>query len=179
MFPTFDLSIPVGQLPPSLPFTDPVIPDMHPTPYLFSLHRMSLERANQLLATRLFHLHQTQVARKLYDAEVERIEDEYEAASKSVVDRLLEGVEERRRRLTEEKDGEGTTLGERVSLLQHLSPRGTGLTRLFLSTRVAQNHSWTLNPALTAPVECATVPHACATARTTMGMAQPTHTAAL
>lgn len=111
VFPTFDLSIPVGQLPPSLPFTDPVIPDMHPTPYLFSLHRLSLERANQLLAVRLLHMHQCQVARKLYDAEVERVEDEYEAASKSVVERLLEGVEDRRRRLTEEKDGEGTSLG--------------------------------------------------------------------
>lgn len=56
-------------------------------------------------------MHQCQVARKLYDAEVERVEDEYEAASKSVVERLLEGVEDRRRRLTEEKDGEGTSLG--------------------------------------------------------------------
>lgn len=111
VFPTFDLSIPVGQLPPSLPFTDPVIPDMHPTPYLFSLHRLSLQRANQLLAIRLFHGHQLAVARKLYDAEVERIEEEYEGATKGVVERLLEGVEERRRRLTEEKEGEGVTLG--------------------------------------------------------------------
>lgn len=112
VFPTFDLSIPVGQLPPSLPFTDPVIPDMHPTPYLFSLHRLSLQRANQLLAIRLFHLHQTAVARKLYEAETERIEDEYEGAAKGVVERLLEGVEERRRRLTEEKEGDGVSLGE-------------------------------------------------------------------
>lgn len=112
VFPTFDLSIPVGQLPPSLPFTDPVIPDMHPTPYLFSLHRLSLQRANQLLAIRLFHLHQVAVARKLFEAETERIEEEYEGAAKGVVERLLEGVEERRRRLTEEKEGDGTSLGE-------------------------------------------------------------------
>ncbi|KAK4050486.1 hypothetical protein OIO90_005069 [Microbotryomycetes sp. JL221] len=110
VFPTFDLNIPVGQLPPSLPFTDPVIPDMHPTPYLFALHRLSHQRANSLLAIKLFHLHQVAVARKLYDAEVERTEDEYESASKGVVDRLLEGVEERRRRLTEDKEGDGTTL---------------------------------------------------------------------
>ncbi len=112
MFPTFDLSIPVGQLPPSLPFTDPVIPDMHPTPYLFALHRLSHERANTLLAIRLFHAHQAAVARRMYEAEVERIEDEYEGATKGVVERLLEGVEERRRRLVEEKDGEGVSLGE-------------------------------------------------------------------
>ncbi|GAA6035997.1 hypothetical protein JCM8097_005206 [Rhodosporidiobolus ruineniae] len=110
VFPTSDLSIPVGQLPPSLPFTDPVIPDMHPIPYLFSLHRLSLERNNTQVAVRLFHQHQVASARRLYDAEVERIEDEYEAATKSVVEKLLEGVDERRRRLAEEKDGEGVTI---------------------------------------------------------------------
>ncbi|BGO99183.1 hypothetical protein NBRC10513v2_000288 [Rhodotorula toruloides] len=110
VFPTSDLSIPVGQLPPSLPFTDPVIPDMHPIPYLFSLHRLSMERANEQLAIRLFHSHQVAAARRLYEAEVERIEDEYEAAMKGVVERLMEGVEERRRRLMEEKEGEGVTI---------------------------------------------------------------------
>lgn len=112
VFPTFDLSIPVGQLPPSLPFTDPVIPDMHPTPYLFSLHRLSLQRSNNLLAIRLFHMHQVAVARRLCEAERERVEEEYENAAKGVVERLLEGVEERRRRLTEEKEGDGVSLGE-------------------------------------------------------------------
>ncbi|KAL8276152.1 hypothetical protein RQP46_011446 [Phenoliferia psychrophenolica] len=110
VFPTFDLKIPVGQLAPSLPFTDPLIPDMHPTPYLFGLHRLSHQRENNLLAIRLFHAHQVSVARKLYDAEVERIEDEYEGATKGVVERLLEGVEDRRRRLTDEKEGEGVSL---------------------------------------------------------------------
>lgn len=111
VFPTSDLSIPVGQLPPSLPFTDPVIPDMHPIPYLFSLHRLSMERAHQQLAIRLFHAHQLASAKRLYDAEVERIEDEYEAATKGVVERLVDGVEERRKRLLEEKEGEGVTIG--------------------------------------------------------------------
>lgn len=129
VFPTFDLSIPVGQLPPSLPFTDPVIPDMHPTPYLFALHRLSHDRANTLLAVRLFHAHQTAVARRMYEAEVERIEDEYEGATKGVVERLLEGVEERRRRLVEEKDGEGVSLGKLSALAAgpvELSERGRG-----------------------------------------------------
>lgn len=111
VFPTSDLSIPVGQLPPSLPFTDPVIPDMHPVPYLFSLHRLSMERAHEQLAIRLFHAHQLASAKRLYDAEVDRIEDEYEAATKGVVERLVEGVEERRKRLLEEKEGEGVTIG--------------------------------------------------------------------
>ncbi|GAA5873140.1 hypothetical protein JCM3774_000061 [Rhodotorula dairenensis] len=110
VFPTSDLSIPVGQLPPSLPFTDPVIPDMHPIPYLFSLHRLSMQRAHQELAIRLFHAHQLASAKRLYDAEVERIEDEYEAATKGVVERLVDGVEERRKRLLDEKEGEGVTI---------------------------------------------------------------------
>jgi len=88
---------------------------MHPIPYLFSLHRLSLERANEQVAIRLFHQHQVASARRLYDAEVERIEDEYEAATKGVVEKLFEGVEERRKRLLEEKDGEGVTIGASTS----------------------------------------------------------------
>ncbi|GAA5922349.1 hypothetical protein JCM1841_003078 [Sporobolomyces salmonicolor] len=110
VFPISDPSVPVSQLPPSVACTDPLFPDMFPTPFLFSLHRLSLERANQQLAIRLFHAHQVATARRLYEAEVERIEDEYEAATKGVVERLLEGVEERRRKLMEEKEGEGVTL---------------------------------------------------------------------
>lgn len=85
---------------------------MHPTPYLFALHRLSLQRANHLLAVRLYHANQVSIARKLYEAEVERIEDEYEGATKNVVERLLEGVEERKKRLMDEKDGDGLNLGE-------------------------------------------------------------------
>ncbi|GAA6058516.1 hypothetical protein JCM10212_006955 [Sporobolomyces blumeae] len=110
VFPISDPSVPVSQLPPSVACTDPLFPDMFPTPYLFSLHRLSLERANRQLEIRLFHTHQVASARRLYDAEVERIEDEYEMATKGVVDRLLEGVEERRRRLMDEKEGEGVAL---------------------------------------------------------------------
>lgn len=111
VFPVAEADLPIGQLPPSLPFTDPVIPDLHPIPYLFSLHRLSLERANEQVAIRLFHQHQVASARRLYEAEVERIEDEYEAATKGVVEKLFEGVEERRKRLLEEKEGEGVTIG--------------------------------------------------------------------
>ncbi|KAK4700652.1 hypothetical protein P7C70_g5591, partial [Phenoliferia sp. Uapishka_3] len=100
----------VDQLTPSLPFTDSRAPFVHPTPYLFGLHRLSHQRENSLLAIRLFHAHQVSVARKLYEAEVERVEEEYEGATKGVVERLLEGVEDRRRRLTDEKEGEGVSL---------------------------------------------------------------------
>ncbi|GAA6002832.1 hypothetical protein JCM10207_007703, partial [Rhodosporidiobolus poonsookiae] len=144
VFPTSDLSIPVGQLPPSLPFTDPVIPDMHPIPYLFSLHRLSMERANQQVNVRLFHQHQVASARRLYDAEVERIEDEYEAATKSVVERLLEGVEERRRRLAEEKEGEGVTIdtfleAQRTHGTRRKGGKGGGSSRVHGGAAAAQS----------------------------------------
>jgi len=66
----------------------------------------------------LFHTHQVASARRLYDAEVERIEDEYEGATKGVVERLLEGVEERRRKLIEEKEGEGVAIGESMKMFE-------------------------------------------------------------
>jgi len=118
VFPISDSSIPVSQLPPSVACTDPLFPDMFPTPFLFSLHRLSLERANRQLEIRLFHTHQVASARRLYDAEVERIEDEYEGATKGVVERLLEGVEERRRKLIEEKEGEGVAIGESMKMFE-------------------------------------------------------------
>lgn len=57
------------------------------------------------------------IAKSLYNAEVERIEEEYEGAAKGVVERLLEGVEERRKRLMEEKEGEGVSLGKPFLLM--------------------------------------------------------------
>ncbi|GAA6023696.1 hypothetical protein JCM11491_005276 [Sporobolomyces phaffii] len=117
-------AVPVSaDLAPSVACTDPVFPDLFPTPFLFSLHQLSMERANRQLEIRLFHTHQVASARRLYDAEVERIEDEYEGATKGVVERLLEGVEDRRRKLMEEKEGEG------VSLDAFLDPQRTHGTR--------------------------------------------------
>ncbi|GAA5922742.1 Sds3p [Sporobolomyces koalae] len=107
VFPISDPAVPVSRLPPSVACTDPLFPDMFPTQFLFSLHQLSMERANRQLEIRLFHTHQVASARRSYDAEVERIEDEYEGATKGVVERLLEAVEDRRRKLMEEKEGEG------------------------------------------------------------------------
>lgn len=123
VFPVADPSVPVAQLPPSVNCTDPLYPDLFPASFLFSLHQLSMQRANRQLEIRLFHTHQVSSARRLYEAEVERIEDEYEGATKGVVERLLEGVEDRRRKLMEEKEGEG------VSLDAFLDPQRTHGTR--------------------------------------------------
>ncbi|GAA5899444.1 Sds3p [Sporobolomyces salmoneus] len=107
---TLGSSSSVSSLPPSISHTDPLFPDLFPPSFLFRLHELSMQRSNRQLEIRLFHTHQVASARRLYDAEVERIEDEYEGATKGVVERLLEGVEERRRKLMEEKEGEGVSL---------------------------------------------------------------------
>lgn len=101
----------INDGPPSVAFADPLVPPVFHLPYLFELHQLSLGRSNEVVAIKLLHEHQRSVARKLYEAEVERIEDEYESATKGVVDRLLDSVEERRRRLHEEKDSDGINLG--------------------------------------------------------------------
>ncbi|GAA5957448.1 hypothetical protein JCM3765_001143 [Sporobolomyces pararoseus] len=128
IFPVASSSSPLEttQLPPpssSVSLTDPLYPDLFPTSFLFSLHQESMKRSNRQLEIRLFHTHQVASARRLYEAEVERIEDEFEGATKGVVERLLEGVEERRRKLMEEKEGEG------VSLDAFLDPQRTHGTR--------------------------------------------------
>ena len=45
--------------------------------------------------------------RVAWEEEKERIEDEFRKGQEKIRDRLLEGIEERRRKAREEKDGEG------------------------------------------------------------------------
>jgi hypothetical protein len=49
------------------------------------------------------------VIKNAYEEEVERVEEEWRVGREKVKERLLEGIEERRRRAREEKDGEGIT----------------------------------------------------------------------
>ena len=75
----------------------------HPE-YLLRLHAQSVQRDAQLLAARLEHTYAVQTATQLYHTEVERAEDEYEAAKKAIREKLLEACDERARKLREEKD---------------------------------------------------------------------------
>lgn len=47
-----------------------------------------------------------------YDEEREKVEEEWKRGRERVRERLMEGVEERRRRAREEKEGEGTVGGK-------------------------------------------------------------------
>ncbi|KAL4066167.1 hypothetical protein V8B97DRAFT_1934448 [Scleroderma yunnanense] len=81
-------------------------PETHPL-YNLRMYPLSLERS-ALLAQLTFEaknsLHGIQTA---YEEERERVEEEWRKGRDRVRERLLEGIEERRRRAREEKEGEG------------------------------------------------------------------------
>lgn len=104
----------------------------HPThpDYLFRLSELSIQRDIQLAAIKQDCESRRHVAQRLYDMEVERIEDEHELAKKGVKERLLEACEERTKKLREEKDGVELNLGALnvlVGLLVMLSCSFVGL----------------------------------------------------
>ncbi|KAF8998490.1 hypothetical protein BDQ17DRAFT_1391667 [Cyathus striatus] len=86
----------------------------------FNEHISSLHHSASLLAARpdkypLYQLplemderHAIYLAQTAYDEERERVEEEWKKGRERVRERLLEGIEERRRKAREEKDGEGT-----------------------------------------------------------------------
>ncbi|GLB43274.1 putative sds3-like [Lyophyllum shimeji] len=78
---------------------------------LFMLRMMplTLERGALLAQAEWEERHGLECAQMAYDEERERVEEEWRRGRERVRERLLEGVEERRRRAREEKEGEGTT----------------------------------------------------------------------
>lgn len=70
--------------------------------------------------------HSLDCVQAAYDEERERVEDEWKRGRDRVRERLLEGIEERRRRAREEKEGEGTVGGKYSSAFTsgswHLNP---------------------------------------------------------
>lgn len=89
-------------------------PETHPL-YNLRLYPVSLERS-ALLAQHAFEekntLESIQIA---YEEERERVEEEWRKGRDRIRERLLEGIEERRRRAREEKEGEGTVNGTLLS----------------------------------------------------------------
>ena len=77
--------------------------------YMLRLYPLSLERSALLaqLAAEEDYAHET--VRIAYEEERDRVEEEWRKGRERIRERMLEGVEERRRRAREEKDGEGIT----------------------------------------------------------------------
>ncbi|KAI5121884.1 hypothetical protein M0805_001090 [Coniferiporia weirii] len=75
--------------------------------YLLRLYPLSLERSAHLAQLAAEEDYAHEAVRIAYEEERDRVEDEWRKGRDRVRERLLEGIEERRRRAREEKDSEG------------------------------------------------------------------------
>jgi len=93
--------------------------------YLLSLYSLTLERDALLSQISFHHEYRLDSSRKLFELERAKLEDDYRKAREGVKQMLLDKVEERRKRLREEKDG-GDILGEFIVLLVPVFGRRMG-----------------------------------------------------
>lgn len=91
-------------------------PETH-TLYNLRLYPVSLERSALLAQYAFEENHALESVQTAYDEERERVEEEWRKGRDRIRERLLEGIEERRRRAREEKEGEATVNG-----ISHLNP---------------------------------------------------------
>ncbi|KAI0955169.1 hypothetical protein AcW1_006835 [Taiwanofungus camphoratus] len=78
--------------------------------YNLRLYSISLERSALLASLALQEKLDLECVQIAYDEEREKVEEEWKRGRDRIRERLLEGIEERRRRAREEKDGEGTVI---------------------------------------------------------------------
>jgi hypothetical protein len=99
-------------------------PELYPL-YNLRLLPLSLERSAILAQLENEERYAIQCAQTAYDEERERVEDEWKRGRDRVRERLLEGIEERRRKAREEKEGEGATGGALALASSHQRGRLT------------------------------------------------------
>ncbi|PPQ94417.1 hypothetical protein CVT25_002508 [Psilocybe cyanescens] len=75
--------------------------------FLLRLYPLSLERSALTAQLENEERYSIECAQVAYEEERDRVEEEWKRGRERVRERLLEGIEERRRRAREEKDGEG------------------------------------------------------------------------
>jgi hypothetical protein len=80
--------------------------------FVLRVYPLSLERSALLAQHGIEERNALDTIQMMYDLERERVEDEYKRGRDRVRERMLEGIEEKRRRAREEKDGEGTVGGK-------------------------------------------------------------------
>ncbi|OCH96341.1 hypothetical protein OBBRIDRAFT_787423 [Obba rivulosa] len=78
--------------------------------YNLRLYPLSLERSALLASIAMQERHGLDCVQTAYEEERERVEEEWKRGRERIRERLLEGIEERRRRAREEKEGEGTVV---------------------------------------------------------------------
>lgn len=79
--------------------------------YVLALYPISLERAAALHQLALDEEYSLECAQAAWEDESTRIEEEWKKGQEKVRDRMLEGIEERRKRAREDKDGEPSIAG--------------------------------------------------------------------
>ena len=79
--------------------------------YSLRLYPLSIERSALLAQLAVEERNSLESAESAYELERERVEEEWKRGRDRIRERLLEGIEERRRRARDEKDGEGTVSG--------------------------------------------------------------------
>ncbi|KAF8517920.1 hypothetical protein BU17DRAFT_91348 [Hysterangium stoloniferum] len=84
-----------------------VAPHLFPE-YVLALYPISLERAARLHQLVLDEEYALECAHAAWEEERARVEEEWRKGRERIRDRMLEGIEERRKRAREDKDGEGT-----------------------------------------------------------------------
>jgi len=82
-------------------------PDSVPA-YQLRLYPLSLERSALLASCEFQEKYALEGVKTAYEEERQKVEDEWKKGRDRIRERLLEGIEERRRRAREEKDGDGT-----------------------------------------------------------------------
>ena len=96
--------------------------------YKLRLYPLTLERGAILSSTGYQERQSLHIVQTLYDEEREQVEEEWKRGRERIRERMLEGIEERRRRGREEKDGEGG--GQSVAVECTVLLWGTGQSRL-------------------------------------------------
>lgn len=86
-------------------------PDAVPS-YNIRLLPTTIERSALLYQYEMEEAYGLERAQTAYEEERSRVEDEWKKGRDRVRERLMEGIEERRRRAREDKEGEGTSAGQ-------------------------------------------------------------------
>ena len=91
------------------------------TLFNLSLYPITLERSARLNQATLDYEAALLHADQAYEEELGKLHEEWQTGRDRVKERLLEGIEERRRRAREEKDGDGILNGTSISDIRALN----------------------------------------------------------
>lgn len=84
--------------------------------YQLRLYPLSLERSALLASAVLQERYALESIQTAYEEERAKVEEEWKRGRERIRERLVDGIEERRRRAREEKDGEGAAGGALFTL---------------------------------------------------------------